>query len=61
MYTTHGYITTADYKDHSDLYDLNAWRDEFNPDCPGHDTETDGFVDYCQRDEECSDAEGDEE
>lgn len=28
IYTTHGLMTGEDYRDHRDLYDLDAWKDD---------------------------------
>lgn len=57
MYTSHGYMTAADYQEYRVDYDLDCWRDEFNPECRGHDTEEPGFLDFCARDEACPDVE----
>lgn len=54
-YTTHGLMTPADMADYRDLYDLDAWRDEINPDCPGHNAEAGYPTDWCARDETCPD------
>lgn len=36
MYSTHGLMTPADQADYVKLYDFDVWKDETDPQCPGH-------------------------